>query len=76
MNTFNGTVDPTDNGMYSFSFLANADLDGSLLVTGTSRTTFSHGLFLDAIELRAIPEPTTLALLGLGALALVRRRRK
>jgi len=74
--TFNGTVDPTDNGMYSFSFLANADLDGNLLVTGTSRTTFSHGLFLDAIELRAIPEPTTLALLGLGALALVRRRRK
>ena len=74
--TFNGTVDPTDNGMYSFSFLANADLDGNLLVTGTSRTTFSHGLFLDAIEIRAIPEPTTLALLGLGALALVRRRRK
>jgi hypothetical protein len=33
-------------------------------------------IWIDGLLAKAIPEPTTLALLGLGALALVRRRRR
>ncbi|MFC1739062.1 PEP-CTERM sorting domain-containing protein [Planctomycetota bacterium] len=35
-----------------------------------------QGTILDSIIIRHIPEPTTIALLGLGGLALIRRRRR
>ncbi len=38
--------------------------------------TNDHALAVDDVSITAIPEPATMSLLGLGALALIRRRRK
>ena len=46
------------------------------LVDGSSYANSNRGNYVDNIEFTLVPEPTTTALLGLGGLALILRRRK
>jgi hypothetical protein len=69
---------PLSDDIYQFSFLASSDGLGSLLISGRSGGV-NPSVFLNAIELSQVsivPEPATFALLGLGGLALLRRRRR
>jgi hypothetical protein len=65
-----------DLSTYSFSFMAIAD--GLASVSFENNGGDNHGLILDNVSVDAsvVPEPVTLAALGLGALALIRRHRK
>ena len=44
-------------------------------VTGVRIITGTNGTCIDELEVRMFPEPATMSLLGLGALALWRKRR-
>jgi len=65
-------------GQSSFNFKkigdATVGANGNLIVTLQSAA--SGYVIVDAIALKAVPEPSSAALLGLGGLALVLRRRK
>lgn len=78
---FNGSYDPLSDGVYQFSFLADADASGNLLISGREAGGTSPNVFIDALTLsrvRPIPEPSTFVLAAVGLLGLgfvVRRRR-
>lgn len=60
----------TEAGIYDITLQASAyDLNGALVTSGA--TTFRY-----AIDAQPVPEPATMAALSLGAVALLRRRRK
>jgi hypothetical protein len=73
----------TDSGYQSAStndniehLYSTADLPGgyyALIVHGDASTTVPYGL---SYNLTAVPEPTGLVMLGIGGMALLRRRRK
>ena len=79
---FHGNDDPISDAVYSFSFLANADASGELLIGGRAAGGSNPNVFLNALRLTRVdqvPEPATmfLAAMGLSALgAYARRRRK
>ena len=52
-----------------------ADAGGMLVYSQGSPIEYQTGQVLDSISIIQIPEPMTMALLGLGGLALIRRRR-
>lgn len=64
-NSYSGTYTPTFTGPYDFE----------LVFTRTYRN-ISPIMYHYADNLSVIPEPATVALLGLGSLSLIRRRRK
>lgn len=70
-----GLNDPTLGAVLTYDFIADADTL-SILLDGYSSPFGDHNPILQGFTLEVIPEPTTLALLGLGALALARRRRR
>lgn len=81
------TIDGLDFGS-SFDFDGNTDWDlfTTTFTTGSAQTTLTLGLRnangtgfgndfgIDDLSVQPVPEPATMAVLGLGALALVRRR--
>jgi hypothetical protein len=80
-----GTTTQSGTGAFSASFDLSAEADITAdtefrLYLITAASTTSHGFALDNLQLEgtvtAIPEPSTTALLGLGGLALILRRRK
>lgn len=76
-NIILSTVDAATLGGLSF---ADGDLVEYNPTTDTATLYFNEGLFsddadVDAIYVTALPEPTTIALLGLGSLVLIGRRR-
>ncbi len=71
------TIDTTGLAEGEYSFLVSAAEDRNRIGTGLSG--LGRGFSFDPLEgagfLNVVPEPMTLSLLGLGALALLRRRR-
>ena len=59
----------------SFTDLTSTDV-GRLQVFTTGTAGGAKGVWLDDVSLTAVPEPSSTALLGLGGLALIMRRRK
>ena len=56
----------------AYAGLSSVDITFNFLTTGVVERT---GWYIDDVEIRAIPAPASLALLGLGGIAAVRRRR-
>ncbi|MEX2215468.1 MAG: hypothetical protein WD768_15145 [Phycisphaeraceae bacterium] len=77
--SFDGTVLPTNNAMYSFSFLASSNALGQILLSGVAQAGTQPAVFLNALQIsqfEPIPEPTTAGLAILSLAALARRRRR
>jgi len=80
--TFDGRIYPDDNNDYQFSIDAAADASGVLLLSGRrdptsvdANSAASFGVFLNAIQVSTVPEPSTYALMGLGVLSFLGLRR-
>ena len=58
----------------SFTYTGSGNADVKLVITGLGSGVFQATI--DDISISPVPEPTTTALLGLGGLALILRRRK
>ena len=68
---------------YNYVLFENVEADGSgnILFTGTAGDLLdgsvdAHRFGLNGLQINQVPEPSTTALLGLGGLALILRRRK
>lgn len=68
-----GALSTTAWGLYSTTF--TAPISGAYLTVRSygGEETWSH---IDGFDLTVVPEPTSLVVLGVGALALLRRRRR
>jgi len=78
MNTTTGTAGPTNLDLLEdtvTSFSVTSDDSGVIALKWESKGG-SNNSVLNAIEVEPVPEPSSAALLGLGGLALIFRRRK
>ena len=75
--TAGGTNTITGGGGDMMSFIGTFTADASGEVNFTAQNTPNDsGISISGLQLRAVPEPSSAALLGLGGLALIMRRRK
>lgn len=63
------------DGSGNITFLGDADDIGDGETYSGAPDTVNHRLQLNSIQLQLVPEPSSLALLGLGGLCVIRRRR-
>jgi len=64
--TFPNTPDPASLNDYVVSFTATTDNLGTLVLQGRGVNAATNNVFINGFELTAVPEPGSLALLGLG----------
>jgi hypothetical protein len=69
-----GTIAPTDFNWHSFNFLYSATSTSAVLSLSSQMNGTGFSYSVDNISMQAVPEPSAYALLGLGLLALARRR--
>ncbi len=62
--------------LQTYSFLAPASGATTFTLATTPTNTTNGNIFVDNASVQAVPEPTTIAALGLGALGFLKRRRK
>lgn len=76
--TFPNSPDPASLNNYVVAFTATTDNMGTLVLQGRGVDEQSNNVFINGFELTAVPEPGSLALLGLGLLTtieFIRRKR-
>jgi len=62
--------------LQTYSFLAPASGSTTFSLATTPTNSSNGNIFVDNTSVEAVPEPTTMAALGLGALGFLKRRRK
>jgi len=70
-----GSFLPTSTAMQSYSFTVLGTGNDKLSFLGTGKSD-SFGTLIDNVSVEAVPEPTSMAALAVGAFALLRRRRQ
>ncbi len=74
------TSSETDYQTFTFNTVAGPDVSGGVTLQLVATTGGAAGstavLFIDDASVRVIPEPATLALVGLGAIGILARRRR
>ena len=69
------SISPTSTAMSLYSTTVTGLANNTLEFVGTG-TSDSYGGLVDDVQLNAVPEPTTMALIGLGGLSLLLFRRR
>ncbi len=74
------TSSESDYQTFTFNTVAGPDVSGGVTLQFVAATGGAQGstavLFIDDASVRVIPEPATLALVGLGAIGILARRRR
>lgn len=73
--TWNPSVAPTASNPDSTTFNMTSDGSGQLFISAKAQASNGVGVRLNGFTVSEVPEPTSVALLGLGGLAMLRRRR-
>lgn len=80
LQTYTNIAPSTDFGTIfkraSFTFVGTGLPTGITFTDAGTTNTFSTDLFVDDVSVQAVPEPATMAVLGLGALGLLRKKRR
>ena len=74
--TATGTNAPADLQSFTFSFIANSNASTLRFTDFSTNNSINQDGLLDNVAVAAVPEPTSIALLGLGLLGVVASRRK
>jgi hypothetical protein len=75
-NLFSITVNSTDApGYYDFNSLSPTSTSQFVVGASKNGVSFSDNEYF-AVDVQAVPEPASIAMLGIGSLALIRRRRR
>jgi hypothetical protein len=70
-----GSFLPGSTKMESYKFTVSGTGNDKISFVGTG-TSDSYGSLIDNVSVQAVPEPTSMAALAMGGIALLRRRRK
>jgi len=70
-----GSFLPTSSAMQTYKFTVVGTGTDKISFVGTG-TSDSFGSLIDNVSVQAVPEPTSMAALAMGGIALLRRRRK
>lgn len=70
-----GNTKPDMRWVYEYGYFTAGVSNGKLEIREASGGPGYYGIALDDVSVEAVPEPASMAILGLGALALIRRKK-